>query len=123
MADLDDEITSYKVVLIGEKFVGKTNIISRFTFNSFDENTLTTGNASYSSKVIQFDELQKKNICLEIWDTIGQEQYRSLTKIFYKDASSVIFVYDITSENTFKEIKDYWYEEVMKNYSDNLGKI
>ena len=52
-----------------------------------------------------------RSLKFDIWDTVGQERYRSLTKIFYKDADIIIFVYDITTEFSFNAIKDYWYNE------------
>ena len=60
----------------------------------------------------------KKTIKFDIWDTVGQEKYRSLAKIFYKDAKIIIFVYDITSEFTFNSLKDFWYKESINN-ADN----
>lgn len=50
-----------------------------------------------------------QTVKFEIWDTAGQEKYRSINKIFYKDASIVIMVYDITKRNTYEEIKNYWH--------------
>ena len=50
-----------------------------------------------------------RTVKFEIWDTAGQEKYRSINKIFYKDASIVIMVYDITKRNTYEEIKNYWH--------------
>lgn len=60
-------------------------------------------------------------LMLELWDTAGQEKYRSINKLFYKDAQIVIFVYDITSKKSFDEIKSYWYEQVKENC--NLDKV
>ena len=59
-----------------------------------------------------------KTIKFDIWDTVGQEKYRSLAKIFYKDALIIIFVYDITIEFSFTAIKDFWYKETFEN-ADN----
>ena len=56
-----------------------------------------------------------QSIKFDIWDTAGQEKYRSLAKIFYKDAKVIVFVYDITREFTFESIKNYWYEETKAN--------
>ena len=121
MAD-DNNIKPYKVVLIGESGVGKTSIISRFAFNSFDANVETSGSASYSSKIIEYHDIDKE-ILLEIWDTIGQEKYRSLTKIFYKDADIVVLVFDMTVEKTFMEIKDFWFLVVKNNYGKDICKL
>ena len=105
-----------KVVLIGESGVGKTSIITQFTSGKFDPDTVTSLSAQYVSKTIEFHNLQKA-IKFDIWDTAGQEKYRALAKIFYKDAKVICLVYDITSEKTFNEIKTYWYEMV-KSHAD-----
>lgn len=103
-----------KVVLIGESGVGKTSIISRFINDTFDHNVVTSLGASYISKTLNFQE-QQRSIKFDIWDTAGQEKYRSLAKVFYKDAMIIIFVYDITSKSSFDEIKNFWYKQIKDN--------
>lgn len=103
-----------KVVLIGESGVGKTSIISRFINDTFDHNVVTSLGASYISKTLTFPE-QNKSIKFDIWDTAGQEKYRSLAKVFYKDAMIIVFVYDITSISSFNEIKNFWYKQITEN--------
>ena len=112
-----EEPESIKVVLLGESGVGKTSIISQFTTNKFDPRCQSSVSAQFISKMIDFPEY-KKTIKFDIWDTVGQEKYRSLAKIFYKDAKIIIFVYDITSEFTFNSLKDFWYKESINN-ADN----
>lgn len=80
----------------------------------------TTG-ASYASKIIDFNDYGKK-VQFQIWDTAGQEKYRGLTKIFYKDAKIVILVYDITKRQSFDEIKKYWYNQIKDNSSEEISK-
>ena len=116
-----EDIKVCKVVLLGESSVGKTCIITRFIDDIFYENIMTTTGASYATKSIVYNEHKNKVIKFEIWDTAGQEKYRSLTQIFYKDASIVIFVYDITKENTFKEIKEYWYQQIKENAPQDIS--
>ena len=58
----------------------------------------------------------------DLWDTAGQEQYRSLTMIFYKDAKIILLVYDITRKETFEEIKKYWYYQVKESAPKNISK-
>ena len=111
-----------KVVLLGESGVGKTSIISRFINNFFAENVISTTEASYAGKTMIFDEFGGKKIRFEIWDTAGQEQYRSLTKIFYKDAAAAILVYDITRKGSFYALKNYWYDQVKDTAPKNIGK-
>ena len=107
----DDEIC--KVVLLGESGVGKTSIISRFINGTFEESLMSTNGASYVCRNLTFPEYQNRMIRFEIWDTAGQEQYRALNKIFYKDASICILVYDITNIKSFNALKDYWYKEII----------
>jgi small GTP-binding protein len=121
MAD-GGSVKTCKVVLLGESGVGKTCIIARFINNTFEDNMISTTGASYAGKTMTFDEFQGKTIKFEIWDTAGQEKYRSLTKIFYKDAGIAILVYDITRRETFEEIKKYWYYQVKESAPKNISK-
>ena len=109
------EPESIKVVLLGESGVGKTSIISQFTTHKFDPHRETSLSAQFISKTIDFPDLGQ-SIKFDICDTVGQEKYRSLAKIFYKDAKVIIFVYDITTEFSFEGIKTYWYEETKANW-------
>ena len=108
----DNNVLSCKIVLLGESGVGKTCIISRYINQVFEGNTISTNGASYAAKTLHFDDYDK-SLKVEIWDTAGQEQYRSLTKIFYKDATAPILVYDITRKKSFDEIKNYWYKQLL----------
>lgn len=118
------KIPGCKVVLLGDSGVGKTCIISRYISGTFDSFSQSTNGASYASKVIKYENLNKQ-ISLEIWDTAGQEKYKSLAKFFYKDASVVILVYDVTSKQSFENLKSYWYEQLKihgeKNYSKSYN--
>ena len=100
-----------KIILVGDSGVGKTSIISRY-LNKFQEKTESTLGAYFLNKVVIIDGYK---INYEIWDTAGQEQFRSITSLFYKDAYICILVYDITNKRTFNSIKDYWYEAIIEN--------
>jgi small GTP-binding protein len=113
-----NEPESIKVVLVGESGVGKTSIISQFTSKKFDAHRETSLSAQFISKTVEFKDIGKQ-IKFDIWDTVGQEKYRSLAKIFYKDAKVIVFVYDITTEYSFNELKKYWYEETKANSDGN----
>ena len=120
----NNTIKIYKVCLIGQSGVGKTCIINRFVNDEFREDEPPSISASYSEKFIKFDEDEDegKIIKFHIWDTAGQEKYRSIGKIFYKDANAAILVYDITNQKSFDEIKNYWYEEIKANTPENTNK-
>ena len=125
MDDEDNEgedAKTIKVVILGESGVGKTSIISRFINDTFDEELVTTTGASYVSKSMKFSD-KNQVLNFEIWDTAGQEKYRSLTQIFYKDASIAILVYDITNKDSFDELQNYWYEQIKDSAPKNIGKF
>jgi small GTP-binding protein len=121
MIDSDVKI-SVKVVIIGEPGVGKTSIYNRFLFNKFDTNSIPTTGASYCQKVINIDKYNLK-INFDIWDTAGQEKFRSLNKIFYKDADVALFIYDITRESSYKEIKTFWINELSTYSNEDIIKV
>ena len=99
-----------KIVFLGESNVGKTCMISQIMEGKFDPNTpSSTGGKYYEKKLSSPD---KGDMTLDLWDTSGKNEFRSLTKIFYMDAKAVILVYDPTDENTFKELKEYWYNQI-----------
>ena len=102
-----------KVVLIGESGVGKTSIIQRYVDNIFDPNVILTSSAQFISKTVELNDEQ--SIKFDIWDTAGQEKFRALAKIFYKDAKAIILVYDITNKESFDKIKNYWFKEIEEN--------
>ena len=108
----DEDVKVCKVVLLGESGVGKTCIIERFVDDIFEEGKILTSIASFRSKIMTFEKFQGKSIKFEIWDTAGQEKYRSLNKIFYKDAGVAILVYDITNSQSFEEIRQYWSNQI-----------
>ena len=83
------------MVLIGESGVGKTSIINRYTHDTFSAVLAATPGASFNAKTVHFKE-NDQSIKFEIWDTAGQEMYRSLAKVFYKNAAVCILVYSIT---------------------------
>ena len=107
----DKDNISCKVVLVGDTGVGKTSIIERYINNKYDENQKTTLVSSYTFKKIDIKKYNK-SVSLDIWDTAGQEVYRSLSKNFYLNASIGILVYDITRKASFESIRDYWYEQL-----------
>ena len=108
---------SVKVTLLGNSGVGKTCIISRFTSNEFKEGTMTTRGADYSQKSIA---IKNKIVNLDLWDTAGQENYRSLGRHFYKDSLIVILVYDITNRESFDDLQSLWYND-LKRYGEKYS--
>ena len=108
------EPEAVKVVLLGEAGVGKTCIIKQFIEKQFDINEMSSLSAQFVSKTIDYVDFNK-SIKFDIWDTVGQEKFRSIAKIFYKDARVIILVYDITSRKSFDALNNFWYAELKNN--------
>ena len=118
MAEGEEPIgDSVKITLLGSSGVGKTCIIKRFTEGNFDEGSVSTSGASYSQKPLKIDN---KTIQIDLWDTAGQEKFRSLGRHFYKDAYIVCLVYDITSKESFEDLKNNWYND-LKTYGEKFN--
>ena len=118
----DEDFINCKVVLIGESGVGKTSIIQRYINNIFNPTVSTTGGANFTTKTMKFEE-EKQNIKFEIWDTAGQEKFRSLAKVFYKNAAICVLVYDITRRESFEELENFWIDEIKNAASSNVCKL
>ena len=97
-----------KIVLIGEMFTGKTSLINVYFDLEFTNDIPSTLSPSVSQKELKFNGT---SYIIHMWDTAGQEKYRSMTKIFIKGAQIVIFVYDITNESTFEKL-GFWVNSV-----------
>jgi small GTP-binding protein len=93
-----------KVVFAGEAKVGKTSIISRFATGHFIDSVAPTVGASFQSSVVS---TSSGSIVLQIWDTAGQEQYKSLTPLYFRGARIAVIVFDLTSKDTFENINDW----------------
>ena len=102
----------YKVVLLGDSGVGKSNIISRFTKNEFNMESKTTIGVEFATKTI---EVNGKLVKIQIWDTAGQERYRSMASAYYRGASGALLVYDITRATSFENLQK-WLRE-LKNFA------
>ena len=107
MSDKDGE-TENKVIFLGEAGVGKTSLIKVSIGENFESEYNSSITFSYSPKEVLY---KNKKYIFNLWDTIGQEKYRSLTKVFYKNSKIVVFVYDITKKASFKNI-EYWMDSV-----------
>ena len=103
-----------KLILLGDSGVGKTNLINVTIGKKFQENDNVTITASFVEKTFEIDSNKYK---IYLWDTAGSERYRGLTKLFYKGSDIVIFVYDITSINSFNSLKEWIKEtkEIIEN--------
>ena len=98
-----------KICLLGDLFVGKTSIASRFCKNSFNEKYINTIGGAYQQQNIVLNNGTKMK--LHIWDTNGQERFRALTDLYYKDAQVAILTYDVTNEESLDNL-NYWLNEL-----------
>ncbi len=110
--DIEEDDDDIKVILVGEMGTGKTSLINTSIGLEFKDKLETTKTSSILNKTIKIDD---HDYSINLWDTIGQEKYRSLTTIFMKDAKIIIFVYDIANSKSFESIKKYWYPQIKVN--------
>ena len=100
----------YKIIIIGDSGVGKSNILGRYLNNEFKQDTKSTVGVEFGSKKLKVGGI---NVKLQIWDTAGQERYRAITSAYYKGSKGCFIVYDITSTQSFDDVEK-WYEEIIK---------
>ena len=98
-----------KICLLGNLYVGKTSIASRYCKNSFTENYMNTIGGAYQQQNVVLNNGTK--IKLHIWDTSGQDRFRSMTNLYYRDAQVAILTYDVTNEESFEGL-NYWLNEL-----------
>ena len=98
----------FKVVLVGDSFVGKTNIMSKYLKNEFHEDSKATVGVEFGSKQLN---IEGHAIKAQIWDTAGQERYKAITSAYYKGAKGAFVVYDITRKGSFESI-DKWVNDL-----------
>ena len=106
-----EKINEYevKICLLGDVNVGKTSIASRFCKNSFNENYINTIGGAYQQQNIVLNNGTKMK--LHIWDTSGQDRFRSMTNLYYRDAQVAILTYDVTNEQSLESL-NYWLSEL-----------
>ena len=109
---LSDEINAYKIVTLGDSGVGKTNIITRYVENRFDENSKPTIGVEYFQKDLKVSsDGEDEIIRIRIWDTAGQERFRGIAGSYYRKASGVLVIYDITNKESFLNVEK-WLDEI-----------
>ena len=106
----------FKLILIGDSCVGKSNILLKYLKNEFDPNSRATVGVEFGTKNIL---INNKKIKIQIWDTAGEERYRSITSAYYKGAKGAFIVYDITRKSTFDNI-DKWISDLKLNGDQNI---
>ena len=107
----------FKIVLIGDTSVGKTNILSKYLSNEFDPDSKATVGVEFGTKDFK---IGNNIVKVQIWDTAGQERYRSITNAYYKGAKGSLLVYDITNPKTFESL-DKWISDLKTNAEEKIS--
>jgi small GTP-binding protein len=101
---VEDDHVTFRAVLVGDSSVGKTSVLNRFINNRFNPSEPNTVGALYESYT---SSRLGHEVEVQIWDTAGTEQYRSLTPVYFRQAAAAIIIYDITSRNSFDHIETW----------------
>ncbi|KFZ54481.1 Ras-related protein Rab-3A, partial [Podiceps cristatus] len=99
----------FKLLIIGNSSVGKTSFLFRYADDTFTPAFVSTVGIDFKVKTVYRND---KRVKLQIWDTAGQERYRTITTAYYRGAMGFILMYDITSEDSFNAVQD-WYEMLL----------
>ena len=105
----DNKEIEIKVCLLGDVSVGKTSIASRYSKNTFSDLYINTIGGAYQQQSVTLNNGTK--IRLHIWDTSGQDRFRSMTNLYYQDAQVAILTYDVTNEESLESL-NYWLEQL-----------
>lgn len=115
-ASRSDIIEKFKLVFLGDQSVGKTSLLSRFMYDSFDSQYKATIGIDFMSKTMY---LTDRTIRLQLWDTAGQERFRSLIPSYIRDSNVAVVVYDITKRASFDDARK-WIEDVVAERGDEV---
>ncbi|MFX1365752.1 MAG: GTP-binding protein [Promethearchaeota archaeon] len=103
----------YKVCVVGDGGVGKTSMVLRYCENTFKENYIMTIGSNFSTKQIELEEYPNYLIKLQLWDLAGQKHFSFVRPPFYRGATAIVYVFDLTRRSSFQNILD-WKAEVEK---------
>lgn len=116
-SDKTNILKKYKIVFLGDQSVGKTSLITRFMYDTFDETYATTIGIDFLSKTMYLEE--GKTVRLQLWDTAGQERFRSLIPSYIRDSHVAVVCYDITNKKSFLNL-DKWIKDVKVERGDDV---
>ncbi|KAK9454771.1 ras family-domain-containing protein [Dipodascopsis uninucleata] len=115
-ASFSNPMKKYKLVFLGEQSVGKTSLITRFMYDSFDSQYAATIGIDFLSKTMY---LEDRTVRLQLWDTAGQERFRSLIPSYIRDSTVAVVVYDVTNRNSFINTSR-WIDDVRAERSNDV---
>uniref|UniRef100_A0AAQ5XW36 RAB41, member RAS oncogene family n=1 Tax=Amphiprion ocellaris TaxID=80972 RepID=A0AAQ5XW36_AMPOC len=111
MSVFGNPLRKFKLVFLGEQSVGKTSLITRFMYDSFDNTYQATIGIDFLSKTMYLEDRTVSPVRLQLWDTAGQERFRSLIPSYIRDSTIAVVVYDITNLNSFQQTSK-WIDDV-----------
>ena len=109
----------FKVLLIGSSGVGKSSLLLRFADDIFNENFMPTIGVDFK---IRTSDVDGKKVKMQIWDTAGQEKFKTLTQSYYRGSHGVVVAYDITDRDSFAKVSE-WMSDVDNKAPDNITRI
>ena len=114
MDSSDDEGEEYlfKIVIIGDSAVGKSNLLTRYARNEFNLHSKATIGVEFQTQTLEIDG---KEVKAQIWDTAGQERFRAVTSAYYRGAFGALLVYDISRRSTFESVTR-WLDELNSKF-------
>jgi len=107
----------YKVVFLGDESAGKTSLVRRYMYGTFEEDVQATIGMDFQSKTVVLDD--GRSVRLQLWDTAGQERFRSLIPSYIRDAAAAVVVYDITKRQSFDDV-ERWLSELRDHAEENI---
>ena len=115
--EAEDDYNLYKILVLGDTSVGKSCLLLRFCDNSFQEAHLTTIGLDFRLKTINLKDDRKVKI--QIWDTAGEDRFRSITRNYYKGAKGILLIFDVTEKETFTHVRD-WIERIHEESPEGI---
>ena len=115
MESSNDSELVFKILLLGDSEVGKSCFLMRYSENVFIENYITTIGLDYKLKTVKLDS--GKSIKVQLWDTAGQDKYRTIAKNYYKGSHGILLLYDITKQSSFDNIRE-WVRDIKEEVSE-----
>jgi len=108
-----------KLLMIGDSAVGKTSLLLRYANDTFSSTFITTIGIDFKIKTIDLDG---KRVKLQIWDTAGQEQFRTITRSYFRGAQGIVLVYDITDRGTFNSVRS-WMSQIADHADAQVNRV
>ena len=115
--DVEKKLHTFKVLILGDPSVGKSCFLIRYTEDTFQDVYLSTIGMDCKYKKVDLEN--GESIRLQLWDTAGQDRFRSITRNLYKGAAGIILIYDVTNRKTFESIKN-WVESIRAEVSNKV---